>query len=67
MAKKIGERSGRDDITLDSYIISATRFQDLRKRYGDGTWDMERFAEAHILFAEQNDYLNHVFKAKIAI
>ncbi|MDE2848156.1 MAG: DEAD/DEAH box helicase family protein [Gemmatimonadota bacterium] len=65
MAKKIGERSGRDDITLDSYIISATRFQDLRKRYGDGTWDMERFAEAHILFAEQNDYLSRIFQAQL--
>ncbi|MCY3554475.1 MAG: DEAD/DEAH box helicase family protein [Gemmatimonadetes bacterium] len=66
MAKKIGERSGRDDITLDSYVISATRFQDLRKRYSDGTWDMERFAEAHILFAEQYNYLSQIFEAQLS-
>ena len=65
LAKKIGERSGRDDITLDSYIISATQFQDLRKRYDDGTWDLERFAEAHILFAEQNNYLSRIFQAQL--
>ena len=65
MATKIGERSGRDDITLDSYIISATRFQDLRNKYDDGTWDLARFAEVHILFAEQNDYLNQIFQAQL--
>lgn len=65
LAIKIGERSGRDDTTLDSYIISATPFKDLRKRYGDGTWDLQRFAEAHILFAEQNDYLSRIFQAQL--
>ncbi len=66
LAKKIGERSRRYDITLDSYIISATRFEDLRKRYDDGTWDLERFEEAHILFAEQNDCLSKIFEAQLA-
>jgi len=66
LARKIGERSGRYDITLDSYIISATQFLDLRKRYDDGTWDLERFAEAHILFAEHSNYLNRIFEAQPA-
>ena len=66
LARKIGERSGRYDITLDSYIISATQFQHLHKRYDDGTWDLERFAEAHILFAEHSDYLNRIFEAQPA-
>lgn len=66
LAKTIGERSGSYDITLDSYIISATQFKDLRKRYDDGTWDLERFAKAHILFAEQNNYLSRIFEAQLA-
>lgn len=57
LTKEIARRSGRDDITLDSYIISATPYGDLQKRYDDGTWNRERFAEKHILFQELNrDY-----------
>jgi len=64
LAQEIGQRSGRDDITLDSYIISVTPFDDLYQRYDDGTWDRERFAEKHILFPERNlgyDYMRRLF------
>jgi hypothetical protein len=37
LASVIGTRSRRKDITLDSYIISATPYEDLRKKYDDGT------------------------------
>jgi hypothetical protein len=50
--------------TLDSYIISTTPFKDLRKRYGDGTWDKKKFADAHILFQEHSgeyDYMKTIF------
>jgi 4-hydroxyphenylpyruvate dioxygenase-like putative hemolysin len=49
---------------LDSFIISATPYDDLHKRYDDGTWDREKFAEKHILFQEQKkdyDYLHILF------
>lgn len=61
LAKQIGPRSGRRDITLDSYIISATPYADLHQRYDDGTWDRERFAQKHILFQERtpaSDYIH---------
>jgi hypothetical protein len=60
LAKDIGDRSGRRDIALDAYIISATPYDDLYQRYDDGTWDRERFAEKHILFQERGpeyDYM----------
>jgi hypothetical protein len=60
LAREIGKRSKRQDITLDSYIISATSFDDLRQRYDDGTWNREKFAEKHILFpdrSEEYDYM----------
>lgn len=44
--------AGFAGVTLDSYIISATPFDTLRKKYGDGTWTQEGFAEKHILFPE---------------
>ncbi|MBC7294311.1 MAG: hypothetical protein H5T84_09490, partial [Thermoleophilia bacterium] len=33
--------------------ISATPYDQLRRRYDDGTWDKEKFAEKHILFQER--------------
>lgn len=56
-------------ITLDSYIISATPYDDLRKRYDDGTWDRDKFAKAHILFLERNDgydYVEMIFTEQLA-
>jgi hypothetical protein len=61
---EIGQRSGRQDITLDSFIISATPYDDLCKRYDDGSWDRDKFAKHHILFQERNqdyDYLCKIF------
>lgn len=64
LATEIAARSGlRKEITLDSYIVSVTPFDDLRKRY-EGTWDREKFASRHILFLErtaQYDYMERLF------
>lgn len=62
-------RSARQHVTLDSYIISLTPYDDLRKRYGDGSWDREQFAAAHILFMERHgeyDYLARLFADQMA-
>jgi hypothetical protein len=64
LANEIGKRSGRKDIMLDSYIISATRYDDLHERYDDGTWKRQSFADKHILFQERNslyDYVRYLF------
>jgi hypothetical protein len=64
LEKEVGQRSGRQDITLDSFIISATSYDDLCKRYDDGSWDRDKFAKHHILFQERNqdyDYLCKIF------
>jgi len=60
LAEEIGRRSGRDDITLDAFIVSATPYDELYERYDDGTWSRAMFAEKHILFAERRgeyDYM----------
>ncbi len=64
LASEIAKRGGRSDVALDSYIVSATPFEDLRQRYDDGTWDQTRFAEKHILFQERGpeyDYMKMLF------
>jgi hypothetical protein len=51
----------RPDVKLDSFIVSATGYEDLYKSYDDGAWDRERFAEKHILFPEQDgDYIARI-------
>lgn len=68
LAKGMGARSKRKNITLDSYIISATSYEDLRKKYDDGTWDRKRFADAHILFLERSreyDYMERIFTEQL--
>lgn len=65
LAAEIARRSGRHDISLDAYIISATKYENLRRHYGDGTWSREDFAKKHILFFERHatyDYLKILFE-----
>lgn len=69
LAKDISRRSKLSDITLDSYIISATPYEDLHKKFDNGTWDKKRFAASHILFLEpraQYDYVNKIFKDQLS-
>lgn len=68
LAKEIRTRSGVENVTLDSYIVSATRYEDLHKKYDDGSWDRERFAQAHILFPERSgdyDYMERLFAEQL--
>ncbi len=68
LAKAIFRRSSRRDVTIDSYIVSATKFEDLRKKYDDGTWDREKFAKAHILFMERAggyDYIRRILTGQL--
>jgi hypothetical protein len=52
LSSEIEARTKLSNVMLDSYIVSATPFEDLRKTYGDGAWDLKRFADAHIVFPE---------------
>ena len=60
LAQEIAARSEHKNVSLDSYIISATEFKDLRKRYDDGKWDRARFAQHHILFLERNQQYDYI-------
>ena len=53
LAKAMQTRTTLKNVTLDSFIVSATSYQDLRTRYDDGTWDRDRFTKAHIVFPER--------------
>ena len=53
LAEGIVRRSGVGGrVSLDCYIVSATAYEELRGRYGDGTWTREEFARRHILFLD---------------
>ena len=55
LAERMADPEAEAEVLLDSYIISATDYQNLRSKYDDGGWDRARFAAAHILFPERND------------
>ena len=63
LGRAIRKRSKFKKATIDSYIVSATQYKDLRKKWGGG-WDREKFAEKHILFLEpreEYDYMKRIF------
>jgi len=60
LSKRWGTKKGLKDITLDSFIISATPFDELRDYYGDGDWSKDEFANRHILFFERHDGYNYI-------
>jgi hypothetical protein len=61
LAKEIGKRCNRNDVSLDAFIISTTPYDILHEHYGEGTWDRERFAQKHILFFEEDNYIEKLF------
>ncbi|MDW8417741.1 MAG: restriction endonuclease subunit R, partial [Bacteroidia bacterium] len=62
LAKEIEKRSNRYDVELDAFIISATPYEELRKKYDDGRWEKEKFREHHILFPEDRDYIRYLIE-----
>ena len=53
LAAALASRTALKNVTLDSFIVSATPYEVLRTRYDDGAWDRARFGERHILFREE--------------
>ncbi|MGI6240493.1 MAG: DEAD/DEAH box helicase family protein [Candidatus Omnitrophota bacterium] len=50
----------KKNLVLDSFIISATPFDDLKRRHGPD-WDRKKYASAHILFfGDQPDDLSYL-------
>ena len=66
LAHTVSQRSdGTQNVSLDSFIVSATPFEELRKRYDGGSWNLERFASRHILFPKRDgeyDYVAEIVK-----
>ena len=62
LARDISKRSNGPNVSLDSFIVSATPYEELRKRYDDGSWDRDRFAQAHILFPERTSTYDYLAK-----
>lgn len=64
LSKSWGIKTGLSNVSLDSFIISATPYEKLRPYYGDGSWTRGDFASRHILFSEpttNGDYLKPIF------
>ena len=65
LARRITRPSGLPKVRLDSFIISKTPYGELHKRYENGSWSRENFADKHILFFQRGDdydYLAKIFQ-----
>ncbi|MCY4520128.1 MAG: DEAD/DEAH box helicase family protein [Caldilineaceae bacterium] len=65
LARVVSERSQMSNVSMDSFIVSATPFDKLRSEYGDGSWERTDFTEKHILFFERNgeyDYIKQILR-----
>ncbi len=57
----VAAKMSRSNVSLDSFIISATPYKDLYRHYNNGEWTLEQFAEKHILFPERDgDYMARI-------
>lgn len=46
------KKSRNKNLALDSFIISQTPYDELRKRHGSA-WERAKYAEAHVLFGDE--------------
>jgi len=61
LTKTLGGKTGMKNVILDSFIISATPYDDLRRYYGED-WTKDDFAQRHILFLQSDcNYLAPLF------
>ena len=61
LAENLERPPSMEAVTMDSYIVSVTSFEELAKRR-DGKWDRQRFAAKHILFQERGDGYDYLAK-----
>ncbi|MBI4566976.1 MAG: DEAD/DEAH box helicase family protein [Planctomycetes bacterium] len=66
LSKTWGEKAGLKGVVLDSFIISATPYDELRSMWTEGPMSREDFAKRHILFQDDPGggsfrELRHVF------
>ena len=64
------KKAGLTGVALDSFIVSATPYDELRDYYGDGNWSKQDFADGHILFFdrdETHDYVAALFADSVEL
>lgn len=59
LAEEISERSGISEVELDSFIVSTTSYEELRRQY-QGDWTRDDFADKHILFQEPDQSTSYI-------
>ncbi len=60
LSEELKKRTKLKNVSLDSYIVSVTPYDKLKKVYDDGSWNWEKFTNAHILFFERNERYDYV-------
>ncbi len=57
------EKGDKDfDIQLDAFVLSISSYEDVRSTFGEGNHTREDFERHNIVFQEDPEYLNKIFK-----
>jgi Type III restriction enzyme, res subunit len=59
--KDIEKQLGRTSVSLESFIISVTAYEDLKKTFGEGGHSREDFTKHHVLF-QDGTYIQTLFE-----
>ena len=64
--KGLSKNKNKDRMLIDAFIISVTKYDDIKATFGEGNYIKKDFEDHNILFQEDNDYIEKIFK-KIGI
>jgi hypothetical protein len=60
--KDIEQKIKKPELKLESYILSVSKYKDIRANFEDGTKPKREFEDNHILFMEDSDFIKKLFQ-----
>jgi len=60
--KELSKNKNKDRMLIDAFIISVTKYNDIKATFGEGNYIKKDFEDHNILFQEDNDYIEKIFK-----
>jgi len=53
------------NLYLDAFIISVSKYEEIKKVFGEGNHTKEDFESHKVLFQEDSDYVEKIFKNRL--
>jgi len=66
LSQELSQRHQRP-VRLTSFILSTSRYEEVKKAFGTGDHPKEEFYEHHVLFQEDPDYVERLLRCLMAL